>query len=60
METKHPVSLLGEICAKRKCGAPMYEVVDESGPFHNRQFLFKVGISGLIYDSRQKVESIST
>lgn len=42
MESKHPVSLLGEICAKRKYGAPSYELVMESGPFHSRQFLFKV------------------
>lgn len=42
LESKHPVSLLGEICAKRKYGAPMYEVVSEAGPFHSRQFLFKV------------------
>lgn len=42
MESKHPVSLLGELCAKRKYGAPLYEVVMEDGPFHHRKFLFKV------------------
>lgn len=42
MESKHPVSLLGELCAKRKYGAPFYEVVMEDGPFHHRKFLFKV------------------
>lgn len=42
MESKHPVSLLGELCAKRKYGPPFYEVVMEDGPFHLRKFLFKV------------------
>lgn len=41
-ENKHPVSLLGELCAKRKFGPPFYEVVEEGGPFHHRHFLFKV------------------
>lgn len=42
MDSKHPVSLLGEICAKRKYGAPTYEIISETGPFHSRQFMFKV------------------
>lgn len=44
-ESKHPVSLLGELCAKRKYGAPFYEIVSEAGPFHRRNFLFKVKLS---------------
>ena len=42
MESKHPVSLLGEFAAKRKWQQPFYEGVDEAGPQHNKQFMFKV------------------
>lgn len=41
-ESKHPVSLLGELSAKRKLGVPQYELVLQEGPSHQRQFLFKV------------------
>lgn len=43
-ESKHPVSLLGELSAKRKLGVPQYELVLQEGPSHQRQFLFKVRI----------------
>lgn len=39
---KHPVSLLGELASKRKWGAPNYTLVNESGPPHARNFIFKV------------------
>jgi len=39
---KHPVSLLGEYCTKKKLGAPVYELCFESGPDHRKNFLFKV------------------
>lgn len=42
MESKHPVSLLGEISAKRKWQSPKYDLMSEAGPHHNRQFLFRV------------------
>lgn len=42
MESKHPVSLLGELSAKRKWQMPKYDLVREEGPHHNRQFLFTV------------------
>lgn len=41
-ESKHPVSLLGELSAKRKFGCPEYELVMQEGPSHQRQFLFRV------------------
>lgn len=41
-ESKHPVSLLGELSAKRKFGAPLYELVMQEGPSHQRQFLYNV------------------
>lgn len=47
-ESKHPVSLLGELSAKRKFGAPFYELVMQEGPSHQRQFLFKVQFSKYI------------
>lgn len=42
-ESKHPVSLLGELSSKRKFGAPLYELVMQEGPSHQRQFLYSVG-----------------
>lgn len=42
LESKHPVSLLGELSAKRKWQMPKYDLVCEAGPHHNRQFLFTV------------------
>lgn len=42
MESKHPVSLLGELSAKRKWDLPLYEVVEGDGSFPNRQFMYKV------------------
>lgn len=41
-ESKHPVSLLGELSAKRKLGPPNYELVMQEGPSHQRQFLYSV------------------
>lgn len=46
---KHPVSALGELCNKRKWGAPQYEVVHESGPAHKKDFLFKVRVNSVDY-----------
>jgi len=49
---KHPVSLLGEYCTKKKLGAPVYELCFESGPDHRKNFLFKVSnviINNLIF-----------
>jgi protein SON len=39
---KHPVSLLGELASKRKWGAPNYSLVNESGPAHLKNFIFRV------------------
>lgn len=39
---KHPVSLLGEYCSKKKLGPPAYELCFECGPDHRKNFLFKV------------------
>ncbi|KAG4068536.1 hypothetical protein HA402_004877 [Bradysia odoriphaga] len=49
MESKHPVSLLGELSAKRKWQMPKYDLVCEDGPHHNRQFLFTVEMNGMVY-----------
>ncbi|KAL4233824.1 hypothetical protein ACF0H5_008500 [Mactra antiquata] len=46
---KHPVSALGELCNKRRWGAPHYELVHESGPPHKKDFLFKVRVNGTDY-----------
>lgn len=47
-ESKHPVSLLGELSAKRKFGAPLYELVMQEGPSHQRQFLYSVRILNIL------------
>lgn len=44
---KHPVSLLGEYCSKRKFGAPVYELCFECGPDHKKNFLFKVSFGNV-------------
>ncbi|KAK1136371.1 hypothetical protein K0M31_000931 [Melipona bicolor] len=49
LEGKHPVSLLGEYCSKRKLGAPVYELCFECGPDHRKNFLFKVKVNGIEY-----------
>ncbi|KAK0168562.1 hypothetical protein PV327_002348 [Microctonus hyperodae] len=49
LEGKHPVSLLGEYCSKRKFGAPAYELCFECGPDHKKNFLFKVKVNGIEY-----------
>ncbi|WAR07067.1 SON-like protein [Mya arenaria] len=46
---KHPVSALGELCNKRRWGAPRYDMVHESGPSHRKDFLFKVTVNGTDY-----------
>lgn len=42
LQQKHPVSLLGELASKRRWGAPNYAIVNESGPAHAKNFIFKV------------------
>lgn len=42
LQQKHPVSLLGELASKRRWGAPNYSIVNESGPAHAKNFIFKV------------------
>ncbi|XP_066586407.1 protein Son-like isoform X1 [Prorops nasuta] len=49
LEGKHPVSLLGEYCSKRKYGAPVYELCFECGPDHKKMFLFKGSPNGSIH-----------
>ncbi|XP_011142017.1 protein SON isoform X1 [Harpegnathos saltator] len=49
LEGKHPVSLLGEYCSKKKLGAPVYDLCFECGPDHRKNFLFKVKVNGIEY-----------
>lgn len=44
VEGKHPVSHLGELAAKRKWIQPMYAEVEDTGPPHQKQFLFRVSL----------------
>lgn len=49
LENKHPVSLLGELAAKRKWQLPTYTSLVEQGPQHHMQFMFTVTINGQVY-----------
>jgi len=45
---KHPVSVLMELCSKRRWGPPQFTCV-ESGPANSRRFLWKVAVNGIEY-----------
>ncbi|VDD90985.1 unnamed protein product [Enterobius vermicularis] len=45
---KHPVSILMELCSKKKWPLPQF-TCDESGPSNNRRFLWKVVVNGVEY-----------
>lgn len=38
-----------ELCAKRKWGAPDFDLVFEHGPAHKKQFVYKVVVNGVEY-----------
>ena len=46
---KHPVSILHELCTKRRWEPPMFEQVLDVGPDHQKHFLFKVNVTGVEY-----------
>ncbi|KAK6050495.1 hypothetical protein COOONC_12001 [Cooperia oncophora] len=48
--SKHPVSMLMELCAKRKWPAPTF-ISDERGPTNNREFRCTVIVNGKEYQS---------
>lgn len=41
---KHPVSMLYELCGKKKWEPPFFEEVFEEGPDHKKNFMFKVNL----------------
>lgn len=43
---KHPVNILNDLTTQRKCSPPIYTIVNESGPSHNKMFHFSVTING--------------
>ncbi|VDK89397.1 unnamed protein product, partial [Onchocerca ochengi] len=45
---KHPVSILMELCSKKRWHAPQFTCL-ESGPSNNRRFLWKVVINSVEY-----------
>ncbi|VDO31652.1 unnamed protein product [Onchocerca flexuosa] len=45
---KHPVSVLMELCSKKRWHAPQFTCL-ESGPSNNRRFLWKIVINGVEY-----------
>ncbi|XP_059149540.1 protein SON-like [Physella acuta] len=49
LSNKHPVSALMELCNRRRWGAPVFTVVEESGPDHKKSFLFKVKVNNVEY-----------
>lgn len=46
---KHPVSALVELCNKRKWGPPDFQIIQESGPDHQKAFMFQVRVNGTEY-----------
>ena len=40
-----------ELCNRRKWGAPSFDLVHESGPAHKKNFLFKVKVNNMEYQS---------
>ncbi|CAG2100119.1 unnamed protein product [Medioppia subpectinata] len=46
---RNPVSILYEMCSKRKMGGPVYQQVSEEGPPHKKTFTFKVVMGGVEY-----------
>ncbi|CAG9537543.1 unnamed protein product [Cercopithifilaria johnstoni] len=45
---KHPVSILMELCSKKRWHAPQFTCL-ESGPSNNRRFLWKAVVNGVEY-----------
>jgi len=41
---KHPVSVLQEICAKKRWDPPHYELLELGGPAHKKSFLYKITV----------------
>uniref|UniRef100_A0A915Q2L8 G-patch domain-containing protein n=1 Tax=Setaria digitata TaxID=48799 RepID=A0A915Q2L8_9BILA len=48
MTGKHPVSILMELCSKKRWQAPQFTCL-ESGPSNNRRFLWKAVVNGVEY-----------
>ncbi|EDO32165.1 predicted protein [Nematostella vectensis] len=46
---KHPISMLQEICARKKWQLPDFQLIFDHGPPHSKQFLFKVAVNGYEY-----------
>ena len=46
---QHPVSILQELCVKRKYSAPLYEIIHEDGPAHKPIFLIKCVVNNVEY-----------
>merc|ERR1719334_2041542 len=50
MSGKHPISALLEYCTRRKFKPPVFEVVNEAGPDHKKNFLIKVTVNNKSYE----------
>lgn len=46
---KHPVTVLQEVCRKRKWNQPVYSIVSEDGPPHKPHFLMKCTLNQVDY-----------
>ena len=55
---KHPVSALMEICNKRRWRPPVFELLEDTGPPHKKQFIFKVRLVTVYRAVAQKVISL--
>lgn len=46
---KHPVTVLQEVCLKRKWKQPVYTIVNEEGPAHKKHFVMKCTLNQVDY-----------
>lgn len=46
---QNPISLLQEYCVMKDLTVPQYELVEESGPAHNKHFNMRVMVNGIHY-----------
>jgi len=54
------VSLLVELCSKRRWGAPQFELCFECGPDHMKNFLFKVTFFiHMLFESTERYSRVS-
>ena len=57
---KHPVSMLNELCSKRRWHQPRFELMEDMGPAHHKSFRFKVQLVVCCCDVCSRVSMLYT